>query len=70
MQEAIREMKAAWDKMPSGGETDEEKAANAAEKVQLWFAESAVKDYCGPSDMSGTRPERRAIWYMKRLETF
>lgn len=68
--EALREMKAAWDNMPSGGETDEEKAASAAEKLATWFAESAAKDYCGPSDMSGTRGERRAMWFMKRLETF
>ena len=62
--------KAAWDKLPSGGETDEEKAASAAEKIRIWFTESAATDYCGPSDMSGTRGERRAMWYMKRLETF
>ena len=65
--EALREMKAAWDNMPSGGETDEEKVASAAEKLATWFAESAAKDYCGPSDMSGTRGERRAMWFMKRL---
>lgn len=68
--EALREMNQAWDKLPSGGETDEEKAASAAEKVATWFAESAAKDYCGPSDMSGTRGERRARWFMNRLETF
>ena len=60
--EALREMKTAWDKLPSGGETDEEKAASAAEKIRTWFAESAAKDYCGPSDMSGTRGERRAVF--------
>ena len=41
MQEAIREMKAAWDKMPSGGETDEEKAANAREAADVAAAEAA-----------------------------
>lgn len=68
--EALVEMKAAWDKMmpPKDGATDEEKAANTAEKIKAWFAESAAKDYCGPSDMSGTRGERRAMWFMKRLE--
>ena len=61
--EALVEMQAAWDKMmpPKDGATDEEKAANTAEKIKAWFAESAAKDYCGPSDMSGTRGERRAM---------
>lgn len=68
--EALREMKAAWGKLPSGGETDEEKAASTAEKISTWFAESAKKDYCGPSDMSGTRGERRAARDFPRQQRF
>eukprot|EP01048_Picozoa_sp_COSAG05_P020917 COSAG05_NODE_3697_length_1898_cov_2.719288_1_plen_333_part_00 len=67
--EALGEMMTAWGKlMPDkDGATDEEKAANAAEKIKTWFAESASTDYCGPSDMKNR--QRYAMWYLKRLET-
>jgi len=69
--ESLGEMMAAWSKlMPDKeGATDADKAANAAEKIRVWFAESDAKDYCGPSDMSGTRGQRYAKWFLKRLET-
>ena len=65
-------MMTAWGKLGSDekfkvADDDSEtvKAEKKAEKLKVWFEESKAKDYCGPSDMSGTRGERFAKWYLR-----